>query len=51
VPAAFAQFARCIEIIARDDADRQAGRQRWKHYADQGYPAQRYDVAASQGNA
>jgi len=36
-----------IEIVSTDDAQREAGRQRWKHYAGRGYSLKRFDAAAS----
>lgn len=41
----FESFGRVFELVARDDADRRAGRQRWKHYSDRGYQIARHDVA------
>ncbi len=41
----FESFARVIEIVSHDGADRQAGRARWKHYSDRGYDIVRHDVA------
>lgn len=41
-PAGFESFGRLIEIVANDEADRRAGRQRWKHYAQRGYPIERH---------
>ena len=41
----FEGYARLIELVSVDDADRQAGRGRWKHYADRGYVISRHDVA------
>lgn len=41
----FESFARVIELVSVDGADRQAGRARWKHYSDRGYAILRHDVA------
>ncbi|AKJ29796.1 DNA polymerase III subunit chi [Caldimonas brevitalea] len=46
VPEGFERFERLIEIVTPDDADRQAGRQRWKHYSDRGYEIQKHEVGA-----
>ena len=46
VPAGFQSYSRLIELVSTDEADRAQARQRWKHYADRGYPITRYDVAA-----
>jgi DNA polymerase III subunit chi len=43
-PAGFESFARVIEIVATDEQERSAGRQRWKHYAGRGYEIQRHEV-------
>jgi DNA polymerase-3 subunit chi len=45
-PAGFESYARLIEIVSTADADRAAARQRWRHYADRGYPIERHEVAA-----
>jgi DNA polymerase-3 subunit chi len=47
-PAGFESFVRLIELVSLDESDRQAARQRWKHYADRGYPITRHDVGTSQ---
>lgn len=44
VPAGFESFERVIEVVTLDDADRQAARGRWKHYADRGYTITRHDL-------
>ncbi|CAN5331689.1 hypothetical protein BH09PSE6_BH09PSE6_31760 [soil metagenome] len=36
-PLFFSRFDFLLEVIGRDDADREAGRSRWKFYADRGY--------------
>jgi DNA polymerase-3 subunit chi len=43
--AGFESFARVIELVSSQGPDRQAGRSRWKHYADRGYQIARHDVA------
>ena len=45
VPEGFAQFARVIEIVSTEDADRDLARQRWKHYTRLGIDIQRHDLA------
>lgn len=45
VPPGFERFERLIEVVTLDDPDRQAARQRWKHYADRGYAITRHDLA------
>lgn len=44
-PAGFESFARVIEIVATEEQERAAGRQRWKHYAGRGYDILRHEVA------
>jgi DNA polymerase-3 subunit chi len=44
VPAGFESFERVIEVVSLDEADRQAARARWKHYADRGYSITRHDL-------
>jgi DNA polymerase III subunit chi len=44
VPQGFERFDRVIEVVAQDDADRQAARLRWKHYKEQGYQISRHDL-------
>ena len=45
VPAGFERFERLIEVVTGDPSDRQAGRTRWRHYADRGYALNRHDLA------
>ncbi len=45
-PAGFESFARVIEIVSPDEADRLAARERWKHYAARGYAIEQHEVAA-----
>src|SRR5690606_8452892 len=37
-PTHFARFTRMFEVISMDDADRDAGRQRYTYYKQRGYP-------------
>jgi DNA polymerase-3 subunit chi len=45
-PIGFESFERLVEIVSGDEAERQAARARWKHYASRGYPIERHEVAA-----
>ena len=45
-PPGFESFARVIEIVSADEHDRQAARQRWKHYAARGYAIEKHEVGA-----
>ena len=49
VPGGFERFDRLIDIVSADEVDRQAGRRRWRHYADRGYSIQRHDFAGNGG--
>lgn len=46
VPQGFESFERIVEVVATGEADRAAGRERWKHYASRGYAITRHEVAA-----
>ena len=46
-PQGFESFARLIEIVSPDEADRASARLRWKHYLARGYAIERHEVAAS----
>jgi DNA polymerase-3 subunit chi len=41
-PANFARFERMFEIISADDADKAAGRERYRFYQQRGYPLTHY---------
>jgi DNA polymerase-3 subunit chi len=47
MPAHFARFSRLIEIIARDDADKLAGRERFAFYKQRGYPLTHFEAEKS----
>ncbi len=46
-PLGFESYARLIELVSTEEAERVNARVRWKHYAERGYPMTRYDAAAS----
>ena len=46
----FGRFERMIEVVEADEADLEAGRQRWKFYKDRGYPLVRHDIGATRGS-
>ncbi len=50
VPNQFVGYARLIEVVSTDDADRHSARIRWKHYADLGYSITRHDLALRGAN-
>jgi len=44
VPDNFARFERMFEIVAAEEGDRLAGRERYRHYQQRGYPLTHYDA-------
>ena len=44
-PPAFERFERLLEVVARDDGDRQAARGRYRYYRDRGYAIADHDLA------
>lgn len=44
VPPGFERYARVIEVVTVDAADRANARERWKHYKAQGIEPQRHDL-------
>jgi DNA polymerase-3 subunit chi len=51
VPQGFDHFARVIEVVSTDDADRDLARQRWKHYTGLGYQITRHDLSLRSAGA
>ena len=47
----FEAFARFIEVVGLDEADRQAARRRWKHYTEQGHTLLRHDLQLKESAA
>lgn len=45
-PAGFERFERLIDVVGQDPAERDAGRQRWRHYQSRGYEITRHDLGA-----
>jgi DNA polymerase-3 subunit chi len=43
-PACFSRFQRLVEIVGRDEADRQAARERFRFYRDRGYEIRHHDL-------
>jgi DNA polymerase III subunit chi len=43
-PAHFARFERMFEIVSSDDADKAAGRARYKFYQQRGYPLTHFEA-------
>ena len=49
-PPAFERFERLLEVVARDDGDRRAARERYRFYRERGYRVANHDLAgASRG--
>jgi DNA polymerase-3 subunit chi len=48
-PPHFARFERLLEVVPADDAERQAGRERYKFYRDRGYRIANHDLSAAEG--
>lgn len=46
-PLLFARFTRLLEVVGRDDSDREVARQRFRFYRERGYPLQHYDQAGA----
>lgn len=44
-PPAFARFQRLIEIVTREEEDRNAARERYRFYRDRGYPINTHSLA------
>ncbi|MEX2241160.1 MAG: DNA polymerase III subunit chi [Burkholderiales bacterium] len=44
-PPAFERFERLLEVVARDDGDRQAARERYRFYRERGYRVASHDLA------
>lgn len=50
IPEDFEQFARLIEVVSQDGADRDSARRRWKQYTERGYPITRHDLTVKGAN-
>jgi len=49
-PPHFERFARLLEIVPADDAERAAGRERFRFYRQRGYQIASHDLAAGAGS-
>jgi DNA polymerase III subunit chi len=47
LPARFERFERLIDIVSSDDADKLAGRTRWRHYKVRGYAIRTHPYGGS----
>jgi len=43
-PKGFESYARVIEVVSRDDAERESARRRWKYYAQRGYTIEKHEA-------
>ncbi len=48
-PPAFSRFQRLVEIVGRNDDDREAARGRFRFYRDRGYEIANHDLSKSNG--
>ena len=48
-PPAFSRFQRLVEIVGRDDEDREAARGRFRFYRDRGYEIVNHDLSKDNG--
>jgi DNA polymerase-3 subunit chi len=48
-PPHFERFERLLEIVADDEEERKAGRERYRWYRDRGYPIGNHDLARGSG--
>ena len=44
-PPHFERFGRLLELVGRDDAEKQAGRDRYRYYRDRGYAIANHDLS------
>ena len=51
MPLGFEAFARVIEVVSLDDADRQQARQRWRGYTELGLTLLRHDLQLKESTA
>lgn len=49
-PPLFGRFDRLVELVATDEVDRVAARERWRFYRERGYPMTQHDLSASRGH-
>ena len=48
-PPAFSRFQRLVEIVGREDEDREAARARFRFYRDRGYEIVKHDLSKANG--
>jgi DNA polymerase-3 subunit chi len=50
-PPHFERFERLLEVVPADEAERKAGRERYKFYRDRGYRIANHDLAGADGQS
>ena len=50
-PPAFSRFQRLVEIVGRDEEDREAARARYRFYRDRGYAIAKHDLSKAQAES
>ena len=48
-PPAFSRFQRLVEIVSRDEEDRETARERFRFYRDRGYAIEKHDLSKTNG--
>ncbi|MBE0614684.1 MAG: DNA polymerase III subunit chi [Burkholderiales bacterium] len=48
-PPAFSRFQRLVEIVGRDEEDRETARERFRFYRDRGYAIEKHDLSKTNG--
>jgi len=48
-PPAFSRFQRLVEVVGREDTDREAARTRFRFYRDRGYEIVNHDLSSAHG--
>ena len=48
-PPHFERFERLLEVVGADEAERAAGRERYRYYRSRGYPIANHDLAQQDG--
>ncbi len=49
-PPHFSRFGRLLELVGRDEAEKSAGRERYKFYRDRGYAIRNHDLAKAEAD-
>ncbi|MDA7417596.1 DNA polymerase III subunit chi [Xenophilus arseniciresistens] len=49
-PTGFERFERLIDVVGLEPQEREAGRERWRHYQSRGYTITRHDLGAARSS-